>query len=41
MARLIHRNGMPKRVLHEALLDMGVVKTIEEAMEGVQDEEQG
>ena len=36
MGRLIHRNGMPRRVLHEALVDMGVVKTIEEAMEGVE-----
>ena len=33
--RLIFRNGMPRRVLHEALVDLGVVKTLDEAFHGV------
>jgi Fe-S-cluster containining protein len=30
--RLIRANGMPNRVLHEALIDAGIVKTLEEAV---------
>ncbi|MFI5296665.1 MAG: YkgJ family cysteine cluster protein [Polyangiales bacterium] len=33
--RLRLRHGDPKRVLHEALVDMGIVKTLEEALDPV------
>ena len=33
--RLVARNGLPRRVLHEALVDLGICKTLEEALDPV------